>query len=48
MRYADREKLEERSLAVKEEMFGKFDTVIVAGGIQLPCHRYTLAIYWTP
>jgi hypothetical protein len=36
-----REKMEQRSLVAREQMFGKFDTVLVSGGIQLPCHRYS-------
>ena len=34
------EKREEETLMAREHMFGKFDTVVVAGGVKLPCHRY--------
>lgn len=34
-----RERIDEETLAAREHMFGKFDTVIVSGGVHLPCHR---------
>jgi len=37
-----REKREEETLVAREHMFGQFDTIIVAGEVQLPCHREIL------
>ena len=32
--------LDEDQLKAWEQEYGQFDTVIVAGGARLPCHRY--------
>ena len=33
---------EQQTLAARQHMYGDFDTVIVAGGGRLPCHREVL------
>jgi len=33
---------EAQTLVAREHMYGQFDTVIVAGGSRLPCHREVL------
>ena len=40
---ASREKARElETLAAREHMYGQFDTVIVTGGSEMPCHREVL------
>ena len=33
---------EQETLAAREHMYGQFDTVIVTGGSEMPCHREVL------